>query len=307
LKFNSIDIAKKIIELCYNKDKTNKQLNIDMEDIPNQMALGIIEGLLATDGWRDAHKIGFENTSSNICILLQHLLARFGIKSNFSIRQPRAGGLNYKGQQIIGKKTIYGVSISNKQSINLLDYLSEQSSVAILQTTQLDYISYTIQSIEDISYNDDVYDLVMDSSSVSFCCPAGALHNSGDWIDRMVSVAIGEPDSVVQAEKEQGDYVIGQTNESPVLEAVCSYYDRLIDYTTKYLSVALSNHKALPKFKEPLKIVVAGGTSLAQGYIQTFKDKLIQNNFPLPIKEVVHADDPLHAVAKGCLIAAQIL
>jgi actin-like ATPase involved in cell morphogenesis len=130
---------------------------------------------------------------------------------------------------------------------------------------------------------------------------------SGDWIDRMVAVALGEPDSVVQAEKEQGSYAIGQPNENPILEAVCSYYDRLIDYTTKYLSVALSNHKSLPKFKEPLKIVVAGGTSLAQGYIQTFKDKLIQNNFPLPIKEVVHADDPLHAVAKGCLIAAQIL
>jgi hypothetical protein len=307
LKFNSIDIAKKLIELCYNKDKTNKQLNIDMEDIPNQMALGIIEGLLATDGWRDAHKIGFENTSSNICVLLQHLLARFGIKSNFSIRQPRAGGLNYKGQKIIGKKTIYGVSISNKQSINLLDYLSEQSSVAMLQTTQLDYISYTIQSIEDISYNDDVYDLVMDSNSVSFCCPAGALHNSGDWIDRMSAVATGEPDSVVQAEKEGGDFKIGEENDNPVLAAVSSYYERLIDYTTKQLSFALTGHRSLPKFKDPLKIVIAGGTSQAKGYIELFKQKLSDNNFPLAVKEVVHATDPLHAVSKGCLIASQVL
>jgi len=130
---------------------------------------------------------------------------------------------------------------------------------------------------------------------------------SGDWIDRMVSVAIGEPDSVVQAEKEHGVYRIGENNDSPVLQAVCSYYDRLIDYTTKYLSVALKEHKSLPKFKEPLKIVVAGGTSLANGYIETFKEKLILNNFPLPIKEVIHAEDPLHAVAKGCLIASQVL
>jgi hypothetical protein len=130
---------------------------------------------------------------------------------------------------------------------------------------------------------------------------------SGDWIDRMVAVAIGEPDSVVQAEKEQGSYVIGEPNDNPVLAAVCSYYDRLIDYTTKYLSVSLSNHKSLPKFKEPLKIVIAGGTSLAKGYIETFNKKLIDNGFPLPIKEVVHAQDPLHAVAKGCLIASQVL
>lgn len=131
---------------------------------------------------------------------------------------------------------------------------------------------------------------------------------SGDWIDRMSAVATGEPDSVVQVEKEHGEYTIGQPVENnQVLEAVCAYYERLIDYTTKYLSVALSNHKALPKFKEPLKVVVAGGTSRANGYIETFEKMLKENNFPLPVKEVVHADDPLHSVAKGCLIAAQVL
>lgn len=130
---------------------------------------------------------------------------------------------------------------------------------------------------------------------------------SGDWIDRMSAVATGEPDSVVQAEKEQAEYKIGEPTDNPVIEAVIAYYERLIDYTTKYLSVALNNHKALPKFKEPLKVVIAGGTSQAKGYIETFEKMLQQNGFPLPVKEVVHADDPLHAVAKGCLIAAQVL
>jgi len=130
---------------------------------------------------------------------------------------------------------------------------------------------------------------------------------SGDWIDRMSAVATGEPDSVVQAEKEQGEYKIGEPSDNVVLEAVSAYYERLIDYTTKYLSVALSKHKALPKFKEPLKVVIAGGTSRANGYVETFEKMLQENNFPLPVKEVVHADDPLHAVAKGCLIAAQVL
>jgi len=130
---------------------------------------------------------------------------------------------------------------------------------------------------------------------------------SGDWIDRMSAVATGEPDSVVQAEKEQGEYKIGEPSDNVVLEAVSAYYERLIDYTTKYLSVALSKHKALPKFKDPLKVVIAGGTSRANGYVETFEKMLQENNFPLPVKEVVHADDPLHAVAKGCMIAAQVL
>jgi hypothetical protein len=130
---------------------------------------------------------------------------------------------------------------------------------------------------------------------------------SGDYIDRMVALATGEKDTVVQAEKEQGSYLIGQPNDNQILEAVCSYYERLIDYTTKNLSEALNQSKSLPKFKEPLTVVVAGGTSLAKGYVETFEKKLVENNFPLPIKVVKHASDPLHSVAKGCLIASQVL
>jgi hypothetical protein len=123
----------------------------------------------------------------------------------------------------------------------------------------------------------------------------------------MSAVATGEPDSVVQVEKEGGNFTIGEENDNPVLAAVSAYYDRLIDYTTKQLSSALSSHKSLPKFKDPLTIVIAGGTSQAKGYIENFKQKLELNNFPLKIKEVKHAKDPLHAVAKGCLIAAKVL
>jgi hypothetical protein len=130
---------------------------------------------------------------------------------------------------------------------------------------------------------------------------------SGDWIDRMSAVATGEPDSVVQAEKEAGGFKIGEPTENPVLGAVSSYYERLIDYTTKQLAAALTNHKSLPKFKEALTIVIAGGTSQANGYIEEFTKKLEDNGFPLKIKVVRHAADPLHAVAKGCLIAAKVL
>jgi len=130
---------------------------------------------------------------------------------------------------------------------------------------------------------------------------------SGDWIDRMSAVAIGEPDSVVQAEKEAGGFKIGEPNENPVLAAVSAYYERLIDYTTKQLSAALTDHKSLPKFKNPLTIVIAGGTSQANGYIDIFTKKLNENGFPLSVKEVRHAADPLHAVSKGCLIASKVL
>lgn len=130
---------------------------------------------------------------------------------------------------------------------------------------------------------------------------------SGDWIDRMAAVATGETDSIVQAEKENGEFTVGQPNDNQVLAAVSAYYDRLIDYTTKQLAAAMEDHKSVPKFKDPLPIVVAGGTSKANGFVEMFAKKLTDNGFTLPVKEVRHAADPLHAVARGCLIAAQIM
>lgn len=130
---------------------------------------------------------------------------------------------------------------------------------------------------------------------------------SGDWIDRMAASATGETDTIIQHEKENGVFVIGQSNDNPILSAVSSYYQRLIDYTTKYLEVAISEHKLLSKFKDPLKIVVGGGTTQARGFVDEFKRKLVENKFPLKIKSVTQASDPLHAVARGCFIAARIL
>lgn len=130
---------------------------------------------------------------------------------------------------------------------------------------------------------------------------------SGDWVDRMSAVATGEPDSVVQVEKEGGGFTVGEPNDNPVLSAVASYYDRLVEYTAKQLSAALAGHRALPKFKDPIRIVVAGGTSQADGYIAKLNQRLLESEFPLPIEVVKHAEDPLHSVSKGCLIAASIL
>jgi hypothetical protein len=130
---------------------------------------------------------------------------------------------------------------------------------------------------------------------------------SGDWVDRMSAVATGETDSVVQAEKENGDFAVGKQNENQVLSAVATYYDRLIDYTAKQLVAAMQDHKSLPKFKDPLPVVIAGGTTKAKGFVTHFEKKLKENGFPLPVKIVRQASDPLHAVARGCLIASQIL
>lgn len=129
---------------------------------------------------------------------------------------------------------------------------------------------------------------------------------SGDWVDHMSAVAVSEPDGLVQAVKESGKFIVGEPNSNQILSAVSAYYERLIDYTTKQICVALTESKALPRFQSPLEIVVAGGTSQAEGFVEKLTQKLKQNGFPLEIKTVRRSEDPLHAVSKGCLIAATV-
>jgi hypothetical protein len=127
---------------------------------------------------------------------------------------------------------------------------------------------------------------------------------SGDWIDRMAGQSTGQTDSVVQVEKENGNFIIGQEADNAILSAVSAYYVRLIDYTVKHLAARLASSKDLPKFTDAIPVVVSGGTSRAKGFVDAFTKRLAESDFPVKVKEVRHAQDPLRAVARGCMIAA---
>ena len=129
---------------------------------------------------------------------------------------------------------------------------------------------------------------------------------SGDWLDRMAAQSTGQPDSVVQVEKENGSFVIGEENDNPILSAISAYYVRLVDYTVAHLTARLSNSKDLPKFNQAIPVVLSGGSSRAEGFVEAFRTRLGQDNFPLQVKEVRHATDPLRAVARGCLLASTL-
>jgi hypothetical protein len=129
---------------------------------------------------------------------------------------------------------------------------------------------------------------------------------SGDWIDRMAAQSTGQTDSVVQVEKENGDFTVGEESDNAILSAVSAYYVRLVDYTVRHLAARLRDSGDLPKFTGAIPVVVSGGTSRARGFVEAFRARMSHEDFPLQIKEVRHAKDPLRAVARGCLLAASM-
>jgi hypothetical protein len=102
--------------------------------------------------------------------------------------------------------------------------------------------------------------------------------------------------------KEKGvDLVKPKTREE---DAIAIYYRDLIQYTLTNIKERFLASENMPSFGEPVSIVFSGGTSMAGGFIELARAVFRDLDFPIPVKELRMASDPLHATAKGCLTAA---
>jgi actin-like ATPase involved in cell morphogenesis len=125
---------------------------------------------------------------------------------------------------------------------------------------------------------------------------------SGDYIDSNVATAKGISDVKALMAKEAIEDLRKPKNE--VEEAIAFYYQHMLDYVAKHIKQALLNLPKLPDFPKPPKVVVAGGTSLPKGFLEVFEAALKAQELPIQLGKVVRAEDPLKAIAKGCLFAA---
>lgn len=132
-----------------------------------------------------------------------------------------------------------------------------------------------------------------------------SLTRAGDYIDQSVGNALDESPSLVQLEKEAGIDLFNPKDK--MQEAISVYYSTLINYTLENISFELDKRKKdLPTFREPVPVIISGGLTLAEGFLKKFETCLNSKAFPIKIKEIRRAEDPLRAVANGALLAAQL-
>lgn len=130
-----------------------------------------------------------------------------------------------------------------------------------------------------------------------------SINKSGDYIDSSVATALDVSQSLVQMEKEAGTDLYNPTTK--IGEAVSVYYRSVLDYAVKTIGHELNlRKKELPLFRKPMPIVVAGGLTLAKGFVTMFSESLKTVEFPIKIGEVKRAENPLFSVANGALLAA---
>lgn len=137
---------------------------------------------------------------------------------------------------------------------------------------------------------------------VSFSLP-----KAGDHVDTGAAAVAGEVATRVRVLKEQYFSLNGQPADglpAKLRQALRIYYDDLIRSVVEAMREAFQEQRALPRLNRPLPLVLAGGTALAPGFRDRFERVLRESDFPLRVSEVRLATDPLHATAKGALVAA---
>lgn len=142
-----------------------------------------------------------------------------------------------------------------------------------------------------------------------------AIARGGDFIDEATALALGfNPNSIINTitpnlvtlVKEQGVDIQSPDLSDKIKLGIAAHYRVLIKYIIDNVIHELSTNQNIPRFILPVPIILAGGTSLAPGVLNVFKEELEteKEKLPFEIKEVRHIlGKALTAVAEGCLLA----
>lgn len=174
------------------------------------------------------------------------------------------------------------------------------------------------------------YSELADHDFTGLCCSLGAgmtnvamaykgmevfsfsVARAGDWIDAQVAKSRGIPVSDAASVKESwDDPATGHKgidlldSQDDVQEAISIFYKSMLEYVIGHIANGLEKHKRKIKLKEPLSVVVAGGTTKPKGFLKLLAQALKENPLPIPVGKVWQAKDAVMAVCKGCLTAAQ--
>ncbi|MEF8848544.1 MAG: hypothetical protein V5A68_05365, partial [Candidatus Thermoplasmatota archaeon] len=129
-----------------------------------------------------------------------------------------------------------------------------------------------------------------------------SISKGGDWIDKQVSKSTGLPKEHITTTKEKISKLNSKVKVGSPEGALNIYYDALIQYIIENLKNKLATITP-PNVAFP--VAIAGGSSLPKGFFEMFEKKMNSAKLGIDISKIVKAKDPLHTVARGCLIAAR--
>lgn len=134
-----------------------------------------------------------------------------------------------------------------------------------------------------------------------------SINKSGDFIDQESSRACGVAESIMNHIKERKlDLTKNEFDVSPEERALIFTHRHVIKNTINVLIKTFSSSESA-NIIDAVPIIVSGGTTLPNGFVEMFEQELKIAKLPFEYTEVIPVTDRLTSVAKGCLIYANSL
>lgn len=322
---------------CYEeKDgKKVKRFPLEIESLNSSAVQGLVVGMVRGDGWdgkyhSSGHVVNFGNSSLSLISAFHLLVGRMGLTSTITVRDPR--GSKFKDGREIKAESCqpeWSVHVTGDDGLYLRQIISDLDHSMKSDSVWRDggFRCTKIKSIDVEEYDGLVYDLTVNGDP-SFSAPYITLHNSGmtnvclnfnamsalefsigkggDWIDEGSSRAVNTTKAKMCALKESGIDIANPNSRDQ--EAISFFVESLIDYSLKGIIDHFHKVNREILIPKPVPIVVSGGTSLAGGFLDKFKERfeLLKGKFPVEISDIRHAEDPMTAVSTGLLLLSQM-
>jgi hypothetical protein len=131
-----------------------------------------------------------------------------------------------------------------------------------------------------------------------------SLVNSGDWIDQQAAKVSSKDIAFINKEKMKID--LSQEPQNVVDRAIKTQYELMIEKTVVGIKKGLESKMGTEvRVDQPVDVIVAGGTSLPNGFVELFKKCLASSQLSVPLGDIIRPEDALFSVARGALVAAE--
>jgi len=281
LKLSGVSYAERDDELLIIGDAALETANVFGREARRPLAAGLVSSsevdALDVLGLLVRNVLGEPATENEVCF--------FSVPAN-PIDQPDKDVIYHKGVfEKIVSECGYDAHASNEAMAIIFAETAKDgfSGVALSFGSGMTNIALAVNTIEGLSFS---------------------VARGGDWIDRGASKSIGSTQARICAIKEQGVDLNNPVGREQ--EAIVFYYKNLVEYALDQIAdrfKLIQGQFALPR---AIPLVVSGGTSLATGFVDFFKEcfERKRKRFPIEISEIRHASDPMNAVAYGMLVQA---
>lgn len=134
-------------------------------------------------------------------------------------------------------------------------------------------------------------------SLVEFSCT-----KSGDHLDQQVANVTGVSIGKIVKIKETKLNLEKIDMSDRVQAALSIYYDELLDRIIHHISSQFKTKSS--ELDGEIEIVVAGGTSMPEGFCKRFEQAIKRVDFPFKVYQIRHSKTPFYSVAQGTCIRA---